>query len=137
MKSRILELLVVVGLLFLAGCAYTEKSLQREGLSPLTESELKDLHSRTRIVLARFWFGGRSEVTYHDNGDVESCFERQSSEARCIFGSWRIEGNEFCIEMPTIRPNEQCCRRYKVAPKVYDVFLQPDGSFWSTITFID
>ena len=50
-------------LIVLAGCALTEKALRERGRSPLTQSELEAMFSRTRTFHRTIAEGGSGTVT--------------------------------------------------------------------------
>lgn len=130
MKGMFFGAVLAVSFIALAGCATTEKSLRERGLSPLAQSELEALYSRTRTIGWTTFDGVRVTATYTYNGVAQlegAGFTHQ--------GSWRITGRKFCTQYQTIRNGaETCFTFYKTGENEYKNFY-PDGSLGATGSF--
>jgi hypothetical protein len=113
----------------LAGCAPTEKALRERGLSPLTQSELEALYSRTWTFRGTLPEGLKWTGTYTPDGVVKVDWRQGADE-----GSWRIIGGKFCMTFKVIlNGEERCVTVYKTGGNEYTAF-NPDGSFIFTGT---
>jgi hypothetical protein len=106
----------------LSGCAITEKSLRQRGLSPLTQSELEALYSRTRTAHGTIIMAGRTAEgvrwTYTPEGVVKVDWRQGGAE-----GSWRIAGGKFCRTFKVINDGQEfCVTIYKTGQNEYNAF---------------
>jgi hypothetical protein len=121
-------------LIVLAGCALTEKALQERGLSPLTQSELEAMFSRTRTFHRTNAEGGSGTVTYTPAGVVKLDWIQGADE-----GFWWIAGDKFCVKYnikykPILRGGERCFTVYKTGENEYKAF-NAEGSSAGTVSF--
>jgi hypothetical protein len=107
----------------LSGCAITEKSLQKQGLSPLTQSELEVLYSRTRTAHGTTAEGVRWTATYTPDGVVKVDWRQGAAE-----GSWRIIGGQFCATFQVINDGKEfCVTIYKTGKSEFKAFDSGGG----------
>lgn len=113
----------------LASCAPTEKSLRARGLSPLTQSELEALYSRTRTVRGTTAEGVTWTGTYTPDGVAKLDWRQGGDE-----GSWRITGGKFCAKFKVMYDGEErCFTIYNTGKNEFKGF-NSKGSFVSTGT---
>ena len=116
--------------LLLSGCATTEQSLQKRGLSPLTHNQLQMLMSRTRTSRWTTASGVSGSGTFAQDGNVELAWNGGGTK-----GTWRISGSTLCTTYPDIRGGKETCfTAYRTKPNQYSWFF-PDGSLDATITY--
>ena len=131
MKRTFLAIgLLCVAVLLLPGCAATAQSLQKEGLSPLTHSQLEMLMSRTRTSRWTTATGVSGTGRFAKDGSVELAWTGGGTK-----GTWRISDSSLCTKYPDIRDGKETCfTAYRTHPNQYSWFF-PDGSLDATITY--
>ena len=131
MKPIFLIVVFAASILALAGCVATEKSLQARGVSPLTQSELKTLWSRTRTVHVwsydyKVWADG----IYTADGVAKVNWGRGEDE-----GVWQIKADTFCTQYPQVREGqEKCFTMYQIGENQYELY-GPDRSLDVAMSF--
>lgn len=131
MKARVTGVMVVSTLaLTLAGCGTAEKRMQDQGYAPLTQTELEQMHARTRTMSWSNPAGSSGTVSYEADGAAEVNWSGGTDTGR-----WRIDEGQFCIQWQTIRNGvENCTRLYRAGDNEYRVYNM-DGTLNSTVTF--
>lgn len=129
-QTRIAGAAVAVCAVLLIGCAATEKSMQEQGVKPMTEAELRALHARDwsfRWQNARGMSGtGQSRV----DGSLSA-----QAPGGSATGRYRFAGGQYCAKWGDAA--EYCLRFYRTGPREYKTFRADDGQWVSTLQVTD
>lgn len=133
------QLLIAVGLLSTLGSAVaapTEKSLQDQGLKPLSSSELKEmLQVRVRKIRA-ITQRGTVWTTFQTDGSALAEWSAGTNNLRTLPGRVTIrDGQGYCAKWEG--QSEYCLKWYKTGENEYKTFNIPNGEFTSEISFVD
>jgi hypothetical protein len=125
----------VTVLLTTTACAsVTQKSLEAQGLKPMTEQQLRERYARPvrqRFVTAQNQ-GGTGE--YLPDGTARVSFLSGAAGT----GKWTIKNGTFCTQYPQLRQGEEACFvLYQTGPKETMSFHVVDGTHNSTNTAIE
>lgn len=133
------QLFIAVGLLSTLGLAVaapTEKSLQEQGVKPLSNSELKEL-LQVRMLKIRSINGTGFVVwtTFQPDGSAVAEFTA-GSNTQSMPGRVNIrDGQGYCAKWG--ESPEYCLKWYKTGDKEYTTFKIPTGEFSSAISLVD
>ena len=123
--------LVVGVLILLGGCASQEQVLRSEGLKPLSENELKILHTKTRTTQWSNARGNTGAAVLEVNGSAKTVWESGESE-----GSWEIKNGKFCFTYQSLwNGKERCYDTYRVSESEYQYFIS--GKYVGKYTYTD
>ena len=115
----------------LSGCPPTEKALRERGLSPLTQSELEAVFSRTKTIRGTTAEGVTWTGPYTPDGVVKVDWRQGSDE-----GSWRITGGKFCAKYKVMYDGEERCHTiYKTGKNEFKGFNAKGGVSAGTASF--
>lgn len=114
----------------LIGCAATEKSMQEQGVRPMSEAELRDLHARDWSFRWQNARGLSGTGQSRSDGTLTAQASGQS-----VSGRYRLAGGQYCSRWGS--DAENCLRFYRTGPREYKAFRASDGQWFSTFQLTD
>lgn len=130
-QSRIAAAATAAATVLLIGCAATEKSMQEQGVRPMSEAELREMHARDWSFR---WQNARG-LSGTGQSRRDGTLSAQAS-GQTVSGQYRLaDGGQYCSRWGG--DPETCLRFYRTGPREYKTFRASDGQWFSSFQLID